>query len=109
MFRKIVPSWVRHLSRVVLTEDAVGRLDLAEVGAFKYRRQRTPHRHGRLFVGLTVLGVVLYCVALMEISYDPQTSAPLHCQGGPGFRILSEIVHGFSSKELPDCKVIRER
>ena len=42
--------------------------------------------------------MVLYCVALLNISYDPGTSAPMPCQGGPGFRFISDLAHAVSGK-----------
>lgn len=103
MFCKIVPEWARHMTRVVLADDAAGRLDPARLGAMVYRRQPPPHRHGRLFVGLTLVAVLFYCVALLRISYDPQTSAPLPCYGGPGFKLWAEMAHAVSGKPLPEC------
>lgn len=88
MFQKIVPSWTRHLSRDVLARVAAGRLNLAELGALKYRRHPPPPRHGGLYVGMTAALMLLYCVALLDISYDPQTSAPMPCYGGAGVQIF---------------------
>lgn len=103
MFRKVVPSWVRHFSRDVLARAAAGRLDPARLGANAYLRQPPAPRHGRLYVGLTAVAIVLYCIALLEISYDPRTSAPMPCYGGPGFKILSTIAHAVSGKAPPRC------
>ncbi|MFQ5764975.1 MAG: hypothetical protein ACE5GT_08610 [Rhodospirillales bacterium] len=103
MFRKIVPSWVRHFGRDVLARAAAGRLDPAGLGAKDYLRQPPAPRHGRLYVGLTAAAMVLYCVALLEISYDPRTSAPMPCYGGPGFKILSSMAHAVSGRAPPRC------
>ncbi len=79
MFHQIVPVWVRHFSRDVLSRDTAGRLNAAELGALKYWRHSPPHRNGPLYIGLMGAMMVLYCVALLDISYDPQTSAPMPC------------------------------
>lgn len=104
MFRNLVPTWVRHFCRAVLARDAMGRLDPAEFGATGYWRQLPVPRHGRLYVGLTAAAVVLYCVALLEISYDPRTSAPMPCYGGPGFKVFSSMAHSISGKTPSRCR-----
>ena len=48
--------------------------------------------------------MVLYCVALLDISYDPQTSAPMPCYGGPRFKVIAEMAHAIAGKELPHCE-----
>jgi hypothetical protein len=103
MFRKIVPEWARHFSRIVLADAAAGRLEPARLGAMTYRRQAPPHRHGKLYVGLTLVAVLFYCVALLRISYDPQTSAPLPCYGGPGLKFWAGLAHGVSGAPSPKC------
>ena len=107
MFHQNVPVWVRHFSRDVLSRDAAGRLNAAELGALKYRHHSPPHRNGPLYIGLMGAMMVLYCVALMDISYDPQTSAPMPCYGGPGFKVISEVVHAVAGKDLPNCENIK--
>ena len=52
MFHQNVPVWVRHFSRDVLSRDAAGILDAAELGALKYRHHPPPHRNGPLYIGL---------------------------------------------------------
>ncbi len=106
MFRKIVPSWARHFSRVVLADAAAGRLDAARLGAAAFRRPPPAPRHGRLYVGATLAVVLCYCVALLRISYDPGTSAPLPCYGGPGMKFAVEVAHAVSGKPLPKCEAI---
>ncbi len=104
MFHQSVPACVRHLSRHVLARAAEGRLNGAELGALKYTRPPPPPRHGRFYVGITAALVVLYCVALLNVSYDPGTSAPMACYGGPGFRFISDLAHAVSGKEPPSCE-----
>ena len=103
MFRKIVPAWARHFSRAVLADAAAGRLDPARLGAAMFRRQPPPHPRGRIYVGVTLAVLLFYCLALLRISYDPETSAPLPCYGGPGFKFAVEVAHAFSGKPLPKC------
>lgn len=104
MFQQNVPVWVRHFSRDVLSRDAAGKLDAAELGALKYRRHPPPHRNGPLYIGLMGAMMVLYCVALLDISYDPQTSAPMPCNSGPGFKVIAGMAYAVSGKELPNCE-----
>ncbi len=104
MFQQNVPVWVRHLSRDILSRDAAGNLDAAELGALKYRRLPPPHRNGPLYIGLMGAMMVLYCVALLDISYDPQTSAPMPCYGGPGFKVIAEMTYAVAGKELANCE-----
>ncbi len=109
MFHQAVPTWVRHFSRDVLAREGAGNLSLAEFGALKYRQRLPPARHGGLYIGLMGAMMVLYCVSLLNISYDPQTSAPMPCYGGPGFKIISEITHGVTGKQPPSCETFKER
>jgi len=106
MFRKVVPSWARHFSRIVLAAAADGGLNPVAFGALEYRRPPPAPRHGRLYVGATLAVVLCYCVALLRISYDPGTSAPLPCYGGPGMKFAAEVAHAFSGKPLPKCGAI---
>ncbi len=109
MFHQAVPAWVRHFSRDVLAREGAGNLSLAEFGALKYRQRLPPARHGGLYIGLMGAMMVLYCVSLLNISYDPQTSAPMPCYGGPGFNIISEIAHAVTGKRPPSCETLKER
>ena len=107
MFQQTVPAWVRHFGRDVLARDAAGKLDVAELGALKYQRRPQPHRHGAIYMGLMAAMTVFYCAALLDVSYDPQTSAPMPCYGGPGFKIISDIAHAVGGKTPPDCEASR--
>ena len=98
MFHQNVPVWVRHFSRDVLSRDATGKLNAAELGALKYRHHPPPHRNGPLYIGLMGAMMVLYCVALLDISYDPQTSAPMPCYGGTGFKVIAEMADAVAGK-----------
>lgn len=102
MFRNVVPSWARHFSRIVLVAAAAGRLNPAELGAPKFAYQPPP-RHGRLYVGVTLAVLVFYCVALTRIGYDPQTSAPLPCYGGPGLTFVAGLAHAVGGTPPPKC------
>ncbi len=109
MFRNVVPHWTRHLSRQVLARAGDGEPDGAEFGALKYLRQPPAPRHGRLYAGLTAAVIVLYCVALLNVSYDPETSAPIPCYGGPGFKLFAAFAHGISGKAPPTCEAANPR
>ncbi len=109
MFHQTIPHWVRHLARDVNARAVEGRLDLAEIGALDYR-SRPPHpRHGRRCVGRMVAAPVIFSVALMGVTYDPETSAPMPCYGGPGFKIISEMAYAVTSKRPPSCETVKER
>ena len=108
MFQNIVPPWTRHFARHVLARAAEGRLNAAELGALKYTRPPPPPRHGRFYVGITAALMVLYFVALLNVSYDPGTSAPMPCQGGPGFRFISDLAHAVSGTEPPSCEALED-
>ena len=109
MFHQTIPSWVRHLAREVLAREAEGRLNIRAFGAQEYRRRPPPHRHGGLYIGIMAAMTALYCVALLDISYDPQTSAPMPCYGGSSFKIISDIAHAVAGKELPVCEPAKDR
>ena len=107
MFQQAVPTWVRHLTRDVTAQTADGKLNAAKLGALKYKRRLPPPRLGGLYIGLVAALTVLYCVALLDISYDPGTSAPMPCYGGPGFKIIFGMAHPVSGKKLPSCQELR--
>ena len=109
MFHQIVPPWVRHLAREVLALEAEGRLNIWTFGAQKYRHRLPPSRHGGFYIAIMAAITALYCVALLDISYDPETSAPMPCYGGQGFRIISDIAHAVSGKEPPPCEPVKDR
>lgn len=104
MFHQTIPHWVRHFTRDVNTRAAAGTLDAVKLGAVDYRHRMPPHRHGGLFMGIMVALTVLYCVALLEITYDPETSAPMPCYGGPGFKIVSSMAYAVSGRDAPPCE-----
>ncbi len=109
MFQQTVPLWVRHLVREVRARDTEGRLNPVELGAMKYRKRQSPPQHGRLCVGAMAAAMVLYVIALTEISYDPETSAPMPCYGGPGFKVISEMAYSISGKDPPLCRTRKNR
>ncbi len=109
MFHQTVPPWVRHLVREISAREAEGRLDIRAFGAEQYKRRRPPHRHGRLYVGIMAVMTVFYCVALLDISYDPGTSAPMPCYSGPGFKVISDMAHTVTGREPPVCEPAGDR
>ena len=109
MFQQTAPHWVRHLTREVKARDAEGRLGPVELGAMKFRKRQSTPRHGRLCVGAMAAAMVLYTIALMDISYDRETSAPMPCYGGPGFKVFSEMAYSISGREPPPCRTRKDR
>lgn len=109
MFHQTVPHWVRHLARDVNARAVKGQLDLAEIGALDYRPRLSLPRHGRRSVGLVIAATVIYSVALMSVTYDPETSAPMPCYGGPGFKVISEMAYAVMGKRSPSCETVKER
>ncbi len=109
MFHQTVPPWVRHLAREVLTLEAEGRMNIRAFGAQKYRRRPPPSHHGGLYLGIMAAMTAFYCVALLNISYDPETSAPMPCYGGSGFKIISDMVHAVAGKEPTVCEPVKDR
>jgi len=109
MFQQTVPHWVRHLAREVNVRAARGRLDAVAREAMKYRKRLPPPRNGRFCVGAVAVGMVLYTIALMDISYDPATSAPMPCDGGPGLRVFSEMAYSVSGQKPPLCESLKDR
>jgi hypothetical protein len=104
MFHQTIPHWVRHFTRDVMARAESGKLDAAEIGALDYQPRQRPHRHGNLFVGLMGALTLLYCVALIGITYDYETSAPMPCYGGPGLKALSSMAYALSDKDAPVCE-----
>lgn len=109
MFHQTVPPWVRHLAREVLAREAEGRMNIRAFGAQEYRPRPLPSRHGGLYIGIMVAMTAFYCVALLDISYDPETSAPMPCYGESGFKILSDIAYAVAGKEPPVCEPVKDR
>lgn len=107
MFHQNIPHWVRHFTRDVIAKAKIGKLDAAEIGTLNYRRRIPPQRHGGLLIGLMGALTVLYCVALTGITYDPETSAPMSCYGGPGFKVLSSMAYAVSGRDVPACEELR--
>lgn len=104
MFHQTVPHWVRHFVRDVLARAEAGNLNAVQLGALEFNRRMPPHRHGRLFMGVMAALTILYCVALTGITYDPDTSAPMPCYGGAGFKIWSSVAYAVTGNNAPDCK-----
>jgi len=109
MFHQAVPPWVRHLAREANAWAGKGRLDPAEFGALEYQRRLPPPRHGRLCIGAVAAATVLYSVALMDVTYDPETAAPMPCFGGPGFKALSGMAYAVTGKRAPSCEAVKAR
>jgi hypothetical protein len=108
MFHQTIPHWVRHFTRDVKAQAESGELDAAKLGALDYRRRLPPQRHGGLLIGLMGALTVLYCVALTGTTYfDPQSLAPMPCNGGPGFKVLSSMAYAVSGKDVPACEDLR--
>ena len=107
MFHQTIPHWVRQFTRDVNTQAAAGTLDVAQFGALNYRHRMPPHRHGGLFMGIMAALTVLYCVALLGITYDPETSAPMPCYGGPGFKTISSMAYAVSGRDAPACEYLK--
>ena len=104
MFHREVPIWVRHFSREVFDRKESGALDPLALGAGSYkRRPPPPPRHGKFTVAITIGVFVLYSFVLMDTGYHPQTSAPMYCQGGGGFKFFADMAHAISGKERPTC------
>ena len=105
MFHREVPIWVRHFSREVFEREASGSLDPLALGAGRYkRRPPPPPRYGNFTVAITIGVFVLYSFVLMDTGYHPQTSAPMYCQGGGGFKFFADMSHAISGKERPICE-----
>ena len=109
MFHQTVPPWVRHLAREVLALEAEGRMNPKAYGISLYRRYKPVPKNGKLYIGLMAAMTALYCVALLDIYYDPETSAPMPCYGGPGFKIISDMVHSVAGKEPTVCEPVKDR
>ena len=109
MFQQTVPHWVRHLAREVNSRATEGRLNAVELEVMKYRKRQPLPRHGRLCLGAMAAAMVLYTFALTNISYDPQTSAPIPCYAGPGFKIFSEVAYFISGQEPSPCRSAKDR
>jgi len=43
------------------------------------------------------------------VTYDPETSAPMPCYGGPGFKVISEMAYAVAGKRPPPCETVKER
>ena len=103
MFHRTVPHGVRHLAREVLGRKADGSLNIVRMGVNRYQQRIPMPKNGRFHVSVLGVAFVVYCLALVEISYDPQTSAPMPCNGGSGLTVISKMVYAVSGKRPPSC------
>jgi hypothetical protein len=103
MFHQVVPPWVRHFCRRVLEMQRQGRLDLEALGVAGFRRTEKPPPLGGLYVALTSIAALILYLMILTTTYDPLTSAPIGCSGGPGLKFFSDIAHAFADKPPPEC------
>lgn len=109
MFHDETPHWVRHFAREVMELRDAGALNPSHLGAEDYRPRETLPRRPRLTVGFVVVVVLAYSFALVETTYYPGDSPPMHCQGGPGFKFFTEIAHAVNGKQPGLCDSSRRQ
>lgn len=101
MFRQEVPPWVRLLARDVLQRQAQGPLGAREFGADALRGSEPPARHGRIYVAVVAILVVLYVVGLGGMMGDGADQPPIGCDGGPGMGYVEAVAQHFTGKADP--------
>ena len=107
MFQQSVPPWARHFAREVMTCVEAGQLDRSAFGADRMRRREPFSTPGHapnpapVWVTAGIFGV--FFMLILNTSYDPQTSAPIACETGPGMRTISQIAYALSGNPIPNC------
>lgn len=102
MFRHVVPPWTRHFAREVMACADAGTLDRANFGADRVRRREPlPQSKAPVWVTAAIFG--MFFMLIVSMKYDPQTSAPLACETGPGMRTISQVAYTLSGQPMPDC------
>lgn len=104
MFGRVVPTWVRHLSRQVVDHRRLGSLDAEALGAGRYRDRVTRHPKGPIvFAGVMAIWLVLFSM-LLGTRYHPVTSAlPPSCPGTTGAHFYEAWAHILAGKPVPPC------
>ena len=103
MFRQIVPHWARHFARQVMACVEAGHLDRAIFGADRFRSREPFPAPTRTPVWLTGGVFLVFFMLILSTNYDPQTSAPMACETGPGMRYMSQIAYALSGNPMPAC------
>lgn len=102
MFRHVVPPWARHFAREVMACADAGTLERADFGADRMRRREPlPQSKAPVWVTAAIFGA--FFMLILSTNYDPQTSAPIACETGPGMRTISQIAYTLSGQPMPDC------
>ena len=107
MFQHSVPHWARHFAREVMACVEAGHLDRSAFGADRMRRREPftnpgqPPTPAPVWVTAGLFGV--FFMLILNTSYDPQTSAPIACETGPGMRTVSQIAYALSGNPMPAC------
>ena len=52
---------------------------------------------------LTAGAFLVFFMLILNTKYDPQTSAPIACETGPGMRYVSQIAYAVSGNPIPEC------
>ena len=104
MLGRVVPAWVRHLSRQVVDQRRQGTLDAEAFGAGRYRDRVTRHPKGPMvFAGVMAIWLALFSM-LLNTRYDPGTSAPQQsCPGITGAHFYEAWAHTLAGKPVPPC------
>jgi len=103
MFAKRVPPWVRAYVRTVFDRAERGKLQRIPHGVIRRRSKPPVVWPGAIYVGIVMIVALLFILMLTGTTYDPQTSAPMACETGPGMRWLAQLIYRFSRLEPPDC------
>lgn len=103
MFHQVAPPWVRHFCREVLVQEKEGHLDPADFGVDQVARHEPPARLGKIYVAATLAVMLVLYPALLQITYEPRTPAPLACEMGPGMQFFSGLAHALAGREAPGC------
>jgi len=104
MFHEEIPHWVRHFAREVLELRDAEVLEPSSLGAEDFRRQIPLPRRPRLTVGFVAVVFLVYSFALVETTYYPGDSSPMHCQGGPGLKFITEVAHAVNGNQAKFCE-----
>lgn len=103
MLYQDVPYWLGRFSHDVVNRPD-GMPERVRAGVRHYRpKPREKPRHGGLVVASVMALLVVYCLWLVELSYDPGTSAPLPCHAGPGFRVMTDLARALGGTPALPC------
>jgi|GEM_PF-1280982 len=103
MFRQSAPHWARHLSREVLRQRRIGRLDPDAFGIADLGRRVPAPRLGRFSWSMMALMILLLLLMSLDTTYVKDRSLPVGCPGFSGSVFLDSYFGPWFKKRDVVC------